>query len=100
MPNDRQPVFAERHSRYLLAAASAFALASCAGPPSQIIGSTPAMVTICQAPADPWQRVLELAQAHCAGFGKNAEVTGRAGECSRGSGTYPGPVTHFRCTTP
>lgn len=86
--------------RYLLVPAAAITLANCAGPPSQIIGSTPAMVTICQAPADPWQNVLELAQGHCARFGKNAELTGRAGECSRSSGTYPGPVTHFRCASP
>lgn len=86
--------------RSVIVVAAAALLAGCAGPPTQPIGATPAMVSICQDPLDPWQNVLDMAQAHCASYGKNAEVTARDGRCSRGTGTILGRVTHFRCTAP
>lgn len=80
--------------------AAAALLAGCAGPPTQTIGATPAMISICQDPADPWQKVLDMAQAHCTNYGKNAEVSARGDRCLRGTGTIIGQMTHFRCTVP
>lgn len=86
--------------RCVIFLAAAAPLAGCAGPPTHTVGSTPAMVSVCQDPADPWQKVLDAAQEHCASHGKNAEVTARDGRCSRGPGTVLGHVTHFRCAAP
>lgn len=50
------------------------ALAACAAPkPASVIGSTPAMVTIC-APSGPLRDTMRLAQQTCQASGRNAEL--------------------------
>jgi hypothetical protein len=73
----------------------ALALAACGPREPVTLASTPAMVSVCYANGEAWQRVVDRAQAHCAMHRKNAVLIPGEGQC----GTIQGQAftAHFRC---
>lgn len=78
-------------------------LSGCAVGSPQVMGSTPAMVSLCVG-AEPQQTVLVAAQTECQKYGKNAEfISDTSSRCVREGGWKEPAISylqHFRCVAP
>ena len=71
---------------------------ACGGAKTKVVATTPTAIEICASPQGR-QEVLTQAEAHCAGRGLVAQLTGQAGECFLGDvfASANPTISHFRC---
>jgi|GEM_PF-3241844 len=88
--------------RISLCVFGALFLSGCAVGVPQVMGSTPAMVSLCVG-VEPQQTVLMAAQAECQKYGKNAELINEtSNRCVREGGWKEPAISHlqhFRCVS-
>jgi hypothetical protein len=76
-------------------AAIALPVAACNPATSHLIGTTPAMVSVCSAEHRPWQETLDVAEKSCSEKGRHAGMASGTGQ--KCPGYTSGLIYNFEC---